>query len=180
MMNEWWLLTGCSLLLMIAVGVVLYPLRAAPRVFFLAPVLILLISLAYWHWGSVGEWIHYLQTREKQQHIQQMLKSMQGPSALIEQLKQAVKEQPNRAKGWYLLGRLYVSQNQWQLADDAFTKAYQLEPDNEQFTLNYVQNAWQMNQQKFTDTHRKLLAHVLEKNPNQPDALAMLAMDAYQ
>ena len=58
--------------------------------------------------------------------------------------------------------------------------AYQLEPDNEQFTLNYVQNAWQMNQQKFTDTHRKLLAHVLEKNPNQPDALAMLAMDAYQ
>ena len=38
---------------------------------------------------------------------------------------------------------------------------------------------WQLNHQKFNGESRALLQAVLKKNANQPDALAMLAMDAF-
>lgn len=179
-MNEWWLLACFLIILMLALGVALYPLRKTRLAWLLAPVLLVLISIAYWHWGAWPEWASYLQAREKQQRVQAMLKSMHDPSQLIDKLKATLQKQPNSARGWYLLGRLYVSQNEWQLANDAFAKAHELEPNDEKITVNYAQNLWQINHQTFDKTSRALLTDVLKRNANQPDALAMLAMDAYK
>lgn len=180
-MNEWWRLISLLILLMLALTLALYPWRKSRAVILgAAPVMIVLTGLAYWHWGAGLEWTHYLQEGIRQQRAQSLMKTMHDdPAELIAKLKATVEKQPASARGWYLLGRLYVSQNQWQQANDAFATAHQLQPNDEQITVNYAQNLWQLNNQQFDGTIRTLLNDVLKHNASQPDALAMLAMDAY-
>lgn len=179
-MSELWLIAVFVALLIIALAVAVYPLRKKPRVLIvLVPFAIIVIVFAYGRWGAWPAWREYEQQAVKQQQVQAMLESMNGPQELIEKLQAQLTKQPESARGWYLLGRLYVGQNDWQHAQDAFAKAHQLKADDEQITVNYAQSIWQLNHQRFDETSRGLFKSVLQKNNNQPDALAMLAMDAY-
>lgn len=180
-MNEVWLLAGFISLFLVGLSIVLYPLRKSGRyVLVLIPLLSCLIGLGYWHWGAWPAWTTYLKEAEKQRRAEVMLKSIRDPAELITQLKDRLNQQPDSARGWYLLGRLYVSQTLWQNASEAFAKAHTLEPDNIQITVNYAQSLWQENQQIINPTIRTLLNAVLDKNADDPDALAMFAMDAYK
>ena len=78
-----------------------------------------------------------------------------------------------------MLGRLYASQGTWEKAKAAFAMASELEPDSEKYRINYAQSLWQLNHQAFNDAIRAVFFSVLKSNPEQPDALAMLAMDAF-
>lgn len=179
-MNEWWLLGILLILLIVALSVLFYPLRTSKlSTMLMAPILFTLVTLSYWHWGAWPEWKNHLHRQERLQQAQAMLQSMRNPQEVIDRLKARLTLQPDSARGWYLLGRLYVSQDQWQNAHDAYTKAHQLQPDNDQITVNYAQTLWQLNHQQFNDEIRKLFQSVLQNNVNQPDALAMLAMDAF-
>lgn len=181
MMNEWLLIGGCCILLALALGMALYPLRKSLSLsMILLPAIICLVSYAYWHWGAWPDWKQYLQDHAKQEQIKEVLKSVSNPKVIIDRLHAHLKKNPQSARGWYLLGRLYASQNQWQEAYDMYEKAYQLKSDDEQITINYAQSIWQLNHQKFNEKVRGLFQSVLQKDNNQPDALAMLAMDAYQ
>lgn len=180
-MNEVWLLAGFISLSLVGLSIVLYPLRKSGRyVLVLIPLLSCLIGVGYWHWGAWPAWTTYLKEAEKQRRAEVMLKSIRDPAELITQLKNRLNQQPDSARGWYLLGRLYVSQTLWQNASEAFAKAHTLEPDNIQITVNYAQSLWQENQQIINPTIRTLLNAVLDKNADDPDALAMFAMDAYK
>lgn len=180
-----YVLLGCFLILsIIAASIVVYPLRKSQgNIMFtllLALVLLALPLLGYHYWGSGADWDNYQQQLAKQEQVQDLLKSVQGsPQALIAKLKARLAQQPESARGWYLLGRLYASQEDWQQAHDAYAKAHKLAPTNEQTTINYAQSLWQLNHQQFNDEIRGLFESVLQKNANQPDALAMLAMDAF-
>ena len=116
----------------------------------------------------------------KQQRAQALLKSMNGPEGIIKALRSKLKNTPDSAHGWFLLGRLYASQNQWPKACAAFELAHRFQPDNDKTTVNYAQSLWELNQQQFNGKIRRLLKTVLKHNPHQPDALAMLAMDAFK
>jgi len=136
-------------------------------------------GVGYWHWGAWDKWNKYQRQLEKQQYLQTLLKSNDNPAIWIEKLTLKLKANQNSAKGWYLLGRLYASQERWDKARVAFAKAKQLKPENIPITVNYAQSLWQLNHQAFNDEIRGLLHAVLKQKPNQPDALAMLAMDAF-
>ena len=178
-------LLGCFLILsIIAVSILIYPLRKRKGnimlTLLLASVLLALPLLGYHYWGSGADWDNYQQQLAKQEKVQALLKSADGsPIALIAKLRDHLAQQPESARGWYLLGRLYASQEDWQQAHDAYAKAHTLAPANEQVTINYAQSLWQLNHRQFDDTTRGLFKSVLQKNANQPDALAMLAMDAF-
>lgn len=179
-MNEWWLLLGFILMGIVAARLVFGPLHCSvSRMAMASPVLIALLGLAYWKWGAWFELHEYAVKQQSQKKIQAMLKTVKSPQALIEQLKSKLSHDPESAQGWFLLGRLYASQNQWKSASAAFLKAYQFKPDDEAIVLNYAQSLWQLNQNQLNDSIRLLLNQVLRKNESQPDALAMLAMDAY-
>ncbi len=107
------------------------------------------------------------------------MQSIKNPAQLIERLKARLESEPESARGWYLLGRLYASQGQWTSARDAFQRSYELNPEDMSATINYAQSLWQLNQQHFNDQVRNLFKTVLKKNPDEPEALAMLAMDAF-
>lgn len=179
-MNEWWLLISLVFLLAIALVIALYPLRK-PKInlMLLTPIICCLVAFAYWRWGALPDWHHYIQQQARQQQIQAMLQSVRNPQELITKLKERLVVQPDSARGWYLLGRIYASQGDWQHAHDAYVKANQLKPHDEQITVNYAQSLWQLNNQAFDPHIRSLFKWVLSKNKNQPDALAMLAMDAF-
>ncbi|AHE66809.1 tetratricopeptide repeat protein [Legionella oakridgensis] len=179
-MNEWWLYVVFLGLLILALGMALYPLRKdRALILTMIPLLIILVASSYWRWGGWSGWQEYSRSETRQQQVRQILKSIQGPQELIDKLKAQLNKQPDSARGWYLLGRLYVSQNEWQQAYDAFARAHRLMPQDEKITINYAQSRWQVKQRQFDDTTRNLFKSVLQQDANQPDALAMLAMDAF-
>jgi cytochrome c-type biogenesis protein CcmH/NrfG len=179
-MSEGELIVGLTALMAIALIGVCYPLRKS---IFICTLLSFLsigsVGILYWCWGDWSGWTSFTRDQAKQKQAKALLQSIHDPEELINKLKNRVESEPNRAKGWYLLGRLYASQGEWKKARDVYYKAHVLEPNNEQTTVNYAQSLWQLNNQKFNDKSRKLLQAVLDRNPEQPDALAMLAMDAF-
>jgi cytochrome c-type biogenesis protein CcmH/NrfG len=108
-----------------------------------------------------------------------MLRSIKSPDELITKLKEKLDNTPKSAKGWYLLGRLYVNQNDFTQATEAYAKAYKLAPANEQYVVNYIHGLWKLNNQQFNSRILRLLKELLDRSPNQPDALAMLAMNSF-
>ena len=179
-MNEFWFEFSMLAFFIIALMIALYPLRGHKGMLVaLVPVIMVMVFLGYSRWGAWSEWQAYLQQEDKQQQIQAVLKTVKSPQELIDKLQVKLVADPKSPRGWYLLGRLYSSQNAWQQAFEAFAKAHALQPDDEQITVNYAQSMWQVNQNVFNETSRGLFQAILQKNPNQPDAIAMLAMDAF-
>lgn len=180
-MNEWWLLLCFWLLMSVAIIIIAYPLRHQKIfVILLSSLLILVLAGGYWYWGAWTDWWAYQREKEKRTRVEAILKSVRSPEDLINNLRKRLDENRASAEGWYLLGRLYASQNDWKNAKDAFDKAQMLEPKNEKIVLNYIQSAWQVNGMTLDNKSYTKLQAILENNPNQPDALAILATDAYK
>ncbi|PWY54847.1 hypothetical protein DGG96_14925 [Legionella qingyii] len=179
-MNEWWLLGLLAGLTGLACMFIIYPFR---RHFIagllLVPSIFLLAFAGYFYWGGFGGWQEHVHQLNSQEQAKKMLESVKSPQELIDKLRAKLDDTPKSAKGWYLLGRLYTSQNKQQNAVDAFAKAYQFNPDDEQFAINYAHSLWVLNNQQFTQQITEIFSQLLKNNPNQPDALAMLAMDAF-
>lgn len=179
-MIEWWLLSLLIGMTLLASILIIYPLKhrlIASLV--LIPVIFVVVFTGYYYWGGFGKWQDYIQRQEKQEQAEAMLKSIKSPQELINKLQAKLDDTPKSAKGWYLLGRLYSSQNEKQKAVDAFAKAYRFNPNDEQYAVNYAHSLWQLHNRQFTEQVTEIFNNLLKTNPNQPDALAMLAMDAY-
>ncbi len=179
-MSEVWLFCGFIGLVMVALAIMLFPFRGSIRTAWVfIPIAVAFVVLAYGQWGGLPDWRAYRQKEEHQAQAKAMLKSLRNPDDVVQRLKEKLASDPQNSQGWYLLGRLYASGNRWQKAHDAFKSAYTLKPNDIPIILNYAQSLWQLNHQVFNRKIRTLFQSVLEKNSNQPDALAMLAMDAF-
>lgn len=179
-MNEWWLLGFLGAITLLASILISYPLRR-PLIgsLVLIPLIFILAFTGYYHWGGFAQWQEYLQYQEKQKKAEAMLKSIKNPQELITKLRAKLDDTPKSAKGWYLLGRLYINQNEKQNAVEAFATAYQFNPSDEQYAVNYAHSLWLLHNRQFTEQIIEIFNNLLKNNPNQPDALAMLAMNAY-
>lgn len=179
-MNEWWLIGLLVASVFIASIFIVYPLRRN-KIFsvLLIPFVMISVFTGYYFWGGFAQWQGYLHKNETQALAQEMLKSIKSPQELIEKLKAKLDDSPASAKGWYLLGRLYTSQSENRLAAEAFATAHHFMPEDEQYTVNYAHSLWLLNNQQFNPEILAIFQTLLNKNPNQPDALAMLAMNAF-
>lgn len=179
-MNDWWIISVLLVLALSTSAALIYPLKmkklSASFGFLL---LFVLIISGYLSWGSLAQWQEYQQKQEQRQQTQALLKKIKSPNDLINKLRAKLDETPKSAKGWYLLGRLYSAQENKQQALESFAKAHQLEPQNEQYTVNYAHALWEQNDRQFNSAIITLFNGLLADNPNQPDALAMLAMKEY-
>ncbi|MDF1646332.1 MAG: hypothetical protein P1U61_05030 [Legionellaceae bacterium] len=176
-MPEWGILAGVGL---IGLSVALYPLRQKKWLFFLLlPIVAACLICAYCLWGGWFQWQAFQLAQQKQREAQQVIQALGSTEAIIERLKARLAETPKDAKAWFLLGRVYVSNGDWQHAYEAYTMAHGLEANNQTYTLHYAQSVWELHQQSFDDKMRELLEAILKDDPEQPDALAMLAYDAY-
>lgn len=179
-MSSIWLLASLFVVSLIAILCLISPLKTSMvKGFCLGLVLLGGLAGFYLYWGGFVAYDAHQQQEYKKQQVQKLLKKIKSPQALIEQLSKKLDETPQSAKGWYLLGRLYLNQKDQQKALASFAKAHQLSPDNEQYTVNYAFILWEMNNQQFTPQLINLFTELLQHNPEQPDALAMLAMHAF-
>lgn len=179
-MNAWWLIGILLVLTSIACAVMVYPVRRQPVLSILLTLAIFIAtSTAYYFWGGFLQWQNYINASKSQALAQQILRSIKSPQELIDKLRAQLDDSPKSAKGWYLLGRLYTSQNRPEEAYTAFAKAYGFKPQDEAFAVNYAYSLWQKNNQQFNSELIAIFKDLLLKNPKQPDALAMLAMHAY-
>tara|TARA_Y100000588_G_scaffold392296_2_gene503651 strand:- start:149 stop:826 length:678 start_codon:yes stop_codon:yes gene_type:complete len=179
-MLDWNLIILLLIVGLLGVGLVLYPFKANLKaIIILVPVCALSLVVGYSKWGSYDKRQTFLANIEKQKRVASALKSVSGTDALISKLKEQVENNPEPAKGWYLLGRLYASQDNWNSANTCFEKAYERAPDDIAIIINIAQSQLQLNHQKFTPEIRHLFQKALTIDKQQPDALAMLAMDAF-
>ena len=179
-MSEWWLLGGFISLFIVGSMITLFPFyKSRLSLFILSPVVLLSVVMMYWLWGGFQGWIGYIHADRQQQKVQAMLKKLNDPMDVVDMLKARLKQQPDSARGWYLLGRVYASLNQWPKAQEAYAKAHRLTPDDLQITINDALSLWELNHKTCNDEIRRLFQSVLQQDANQPDALAMLAMDAF-
>lgn len=180
MMIEWLLI---ALFFFFALGVsvvAIYPFRRYRVLWLTFPLVSCgFMAICYSHWGGFTAWHRYHQQQQAQQLAQKMLQSIKSPQELIDKLKLKLARSPKSAQGWYLLGRLYLAQQKYKLAAAAFAQAHYLEPNNEQYAINYGHTLWKLNHQRFTPHVIAIYNYLLRHNPDQPDALAMLAMHAF-
>jgi len=84
------------------------------RYFVITIIIFPFISLSlYLHWGFYPQLRHYWQLRENVQVVKSVLANIKSPQQVIDSLRSLLKVQPNRAKGWYLLGRLYMGEKKY-------------------------------------------------------------------
>lgn len=174
------LLIGLVFLGLGALLIVAYPFRQHRRgLYLVVPLCIVVMAICYYLWGGWSLWSSYLQQSAQKQQVQKIIKSVHGVDEIIDKLRVKLNQNPNSARGWYLLGRLYAHQGQWEKAKSAFETAHQLKPKSAKIAVNLAQSLLQLNHQAYNDNIRAILQQVLKNNDSQPDALAMLAMDAY-
>jgi cytochrome c-type biogenesis protein CcmH/NrfG len=177
-MDEQWLLVLLILVMLLGVVALFFPFRRSRVMLYgVSPVLVFVVLLLlYWHWGAYPLLLNQAQKR----HVASMVASMGGIETLMQKLKQRIAQKPRRAKGWYLLAKLQLAQGQLTEAMQALTRAHDLAPEDDLITLTYAEVSWDMHHRAFDDGARNAVIAVLAHDANQPDALAMLAMDAYQ
>jgi cytochrome c-type biogenesis protein CcmH/NrfG len=179
-MSSWWLISLLGLIALIASTFLIYPLKLSSKRFVFLEVSILLLVLGgYWSWGGFSLWQTHERQLASQKKATELLKTIHSPQELIATLRAKLDNTPKSAKGWYLLGRLYSAQHDEAHAVQAFARAYGFFPANEQYAVNYAHSLLQLTNQHFNEQIMDVLNHIVIKNPNQPDALAMLAMNAF-
>ena len=135
--------------------------------------------IGYGTWGGWFEWQSFSVTERKKMEAKKIIQALGSTDAIIEHLKARLAETPKDAKAWFLLGRVYVSEADWKHANEAYVIAHSLEVNNHEYSLHYAESVWELHHQSFDDETRALLHDILNENAHQPDALAMLAYDAY-
>lgn len=179
-MSVWILFLSLLSIGIFALGAAVYPIRRS-RKFLLcvAVVFIIVLTASYANWGAWRGWHHAIYKAKLEARVQEMLKTMHGPDELIAKLKGALGHSPADARGWVILGKLYMNQQLWIKAHAAFSLANKLNPVDDSAKVNDALCLWEMNHRKFNKKIRQRLQDIVQHNHNQTDALAMLAMDAY-
>ncbi len=160
----------------LAVLLVFKPLRKSKVQIISAISIVLLVAFLYTIWGGWGDYYAFRMMQESKQNALKLLKDIKSPDEIREKLVKHLEKDPESARGWYLLGRLYVSQNNTKQALQAFARAYKLESQNVAIIVNYASLLLESGDA----SGQKMLEKLLDDDPKQQDALAILAMQAYR
>ncbi len=168
------------LVLLLALAFVIWPLRHEWKTAGTVAMLVLLTGgLFYQHLGGYQQLSRFHQEKEQHALAKEALKQFKNADEVIDRLRAHLKKEPNSAKGWYLLGRLYASAKQFQPAKDAYQKAYKLNPKDKKIRLEYMQALYITHGAQIKGLTKTILNSLLQEYPNEPDVLNFIAMDAY-
>lgn len=88
---------------------------------------------------------------------------------------------PDNANGWALLGRAYQATGKFAESRDALKRAYDLEPDNHDLTVEYAQAlALSGEGRRISGKSRELIEGVLKADPGHQRALWLIGISDYQ
>jgi len=140
---------------------------------------VLVFTLGYWFNPDLITWYHAEQDARQLMEAKKILANAKKFEALLAQLEVSVKQNPNDDKAWFLLGRLKAGKGDWKGAHDALFQAYRLAPENTKYAIFYVETIMNT-ESRINAFAREILNKVLVQQPEQADALLILAADAKQ
>lgn len=130
-----------------------------------AAILLLLIpvttTLLYRHLGAP----ELLQAKPGAEEIRASMPDM------IQRLEQRLTTETDDAEGWFMLGRAYMSQNQYPKAADAISQVYRIVGDDPTIMVQYADALAMANDGSMMGKPAELLAKALQIDPNIPEAL---------
>ncbi|MEO8402750.1 MAG: hypothetical protein ABI597_13345 [Gammaproteobacteria bacterium] len=107
----------------------------------------ILFSLSLYHFSgnhaALTEWI--LQGKKHYQ-LQTEVKQLGGIDGIIAHIKQKLQSHPDDAQGWFILGKLYFAQGDYNAAKAALYKAHLLLPQNHEIKSFYERAGQQLRQ----------------------------------
>lgn len=176
-----------ALMLVLALIFVLWPLfhinEPQPKSLSLSITLLLLLPLVsitlYYHWGHSQQLARYYSEKQHNKAVQAELKKFKSPQQLINKMQQVLAKKPNSAKGWFLLGKLYSSLNNYQAAEQSYAKANSLSPHNISYMLAYAQANFFANNKHLSPKAKEYTHYILQKQPQNPAALNLLALNHF-
>lgn len=134
----------------------------------------------YLIFGHSGQLQQFWTRQSQEAAIKQQVASIKDSQQLIKQLRDHLKQQPASAEGWFLLGKLYLSSQQYENAENSLKKAWQLKPNNHDYLLAYAKANFFNQHNHLTPAVEVALKSVLESITQPVDALNLLAVNAYQ
>lgn len=176
--NTFWILLALAAFLLSII--IFWPLRKRPFLFIISLLGFTGVSLGlYYYWGSSQQVEGYYVEQHKSKQVQKMLKQFKNTREIIVAMKKAIAKNPNKAKGWYLLGQLYRAENNSADAVSAFQHAYTLKSNNFTYTFAYLQSLYAQNNQQYTPEILQLIKQLKKNWPDKPELLDFLGYDAY-
>lgn len=123
---------------------------------------------------SLGEPDALIKAEMKQS--QQAINATGDLNAMVQQLASRLKQNPDNAKDWMMLGRSFKYLKQYQLAVNSFKKAHALLGDEPEVLLNYADSLAMLNNGSLAGKASELVFKALEKSPDDVTALWLAGM----
>jgi len=154
----------------------------------LALLLVLLITAGFYLWkGQYRQLEEWTVAQTKLQEFGQRALLGQGEQLSEHEvdlfalgLRTKLATSGDDAVGWFVLGRIWFSQGRVDDAIDAFDKALQLTPERPNVLISFAQALLTRGAEEDVQRAAAMLGSVMEKDPTNTDALAMLALIAQQ
>lgn len=150
------------------------------RLFCALVALIALMAVSLY--ATSGSWraqMRYLVVQGEQVEADKQLSQIHSAQQLITRLRAAVIANPEHAKGWYLLGKLYSSQRQYKQAYDALMRASQFQPNSLDITAALYDAAFFEQGGRLTSKQSQQLLGFVHRHPQAYAAMNVLAVDNY-
>lgn len=142
----------------------------------LVPALALVL---YQQWGDYARVQQASWVQQRMAQVSGEINKTGSREVLIKEFEQHLKQTPQSAKGWYLLGKLYLRDARAEEAVQSLTTANKLKPDDPDTLLALAQALFITKGNALNTESQGLLLQVLEQRPDSPIALTLLGTDAY-
>jgi len=100
--------------------------------------------------------------------------------ANVAKLAERLKQNPNDAEGWQMLGRSYMILNRFAEAANAYQRASALNDKNAELWANYAEALAMANDRQLAGKPSEALDRALQLDPNNQKALDLAGSAAYQ
>lgn len=100
--------------------------------------------------------------------------------ALVLGLRTRLAQDGDDAVAWLMLGRVAMTLNDYEMAMQAFDKVLWMDPENISAKVSYAQSLLVQGDESGMTQAAKLLSQVLQVQPQNLDAISMLALIAYE
>jgi cytochrome c-type biogenesis protein CcmH/NrfG len=181
-MNTFWI--TLSFIILFASTAIFWTLRKRPLLFCSSIMSFSAILFGLYLFFGHSDALHnYFVEQQKASDVKTMLTQFKNSHEIIQALKNAIAKKnqspEEKAKGYYLLGRLYRADKNNTDALGAFQQAHQINPDNFSYTFEYLQVLYALNNQQHTPEIDQLMAQLEKQAPENPELLDFLGYDAY-
>jgi cytochrome c-type biogenesis protein CcmH len=133
----------------------------------------------YAQWGASQQLAQFYAISKVAATMQQKQGGKLEVKEVIAKLVGYLNVHPNDAKGWYLLGRLYLDQNAIAKASESFKHSLANDPQNTEVMAQYAQALYLNDHHRLTPETMALIQKVLTEDSKNATLLNLLAMDAF-